>query len=896
MAPSEGGGPVAPPPPPAVAAATAATAAAPTPTVPEASDSVLERVGQVMRSIVPTPDLTQIGNYRLHEIIGEGGMGVVFRAEQLAPIRRTVALKLIRPGMVGREVLARFRDERQALALMNHPNVARVLDAGATEHERPYFVMEHVPGRPINAFCDERRLTLSQRLELFAQACAGVQHAHQKAIIHRDLKPSNILVTLVDEQPVVKVIDFGVAKALGDGLPERTLCTESGQLIGTPEYMSPEQAEGDESRGVDTRSDVYSLGVVLYELLTGMLPFDAHELRSCGLAGIGRTLREVDPPRPGGRLSSLAAAEAAAIADRRQTRAAELSRQLKDELEWIPLRAMRKDPAERYATAAQFAQDINNYLCGRPLLAGPESARYRMRKFARRNKGALLGAGAFALLLAGGAALYVYGLRAEQRKTLTALAEAKQVADFQAQMLSGIDVQLMGKRLRDAVIEEAEQSWVREKLDADQVTHRRTELESLLHGSNFTNPAIKTLDQNIIERALRTIDEKFGDQPVVKAKLLQNLTNVLRSFSLLERATPPQLEALRLRQRDLGDDHPETLDSIHSMALLLAAKARWADAEPYALDLLKRRQRLLGPWDQSTIKAKALLAEVLQRQHRLAEAEPYRREVVEESRRMFGENDAFTLESLVMLGQCLLWEERLSESEKYLEQALRGAVQRFREDGQLTLRTKSVLAGLRMSQERLPEAERLLKEALQGIRGAVGDDQRQTLFLTVRIGTVLREQGKLDEAEPFLRAAADDFRRALGPDHVDTLVADEEMARLRQAQGRADEAEARYAELAAKAARADLPPSYAASFIGHYGLLLAGRSRYADANAPLLDAYERFRRMGQQRERQHQRTMQNVLAALAEVCDHANRPDEAAKWRDELARLRAATQPATTTR
>ena len=256
-----------------VPAATATATRAPPMPMPESSESVLQRVADVMRSAAPTPAPTQIGNYRLHEIIGEGGMGVVFRAEQLTPIRRTVALKLIKPGMFGREVLARFHDERQALALMNHPNVARVYDAGTSEHGRPYFVMELVPGQPITSFCDQHRLTVKQRLELFVQACHAVQHAHQKAIIHRDLKPSNILVMLQDGKPVVKVIDFGVAKATAQRLTERTMFTETGQLIGTPEYMSPEQAEMN-ALDIDTRTDIYTLGVVLYELLTGSTPLE----------------------------------------------------------------------------------------------------------------------------------------------------------------------------------------------------------------------------------------------------------------------------------------------------------------------------------------------------------------------------------------------------------------------------------------------------------------------------------------------------------------------------------------------------------------------------------------------------------------------------------------------
>ncbi|NQV35906.1 MAG: serine/threonine protein kinase, partial [Phycisphaeraceae bacterium] len=327
---------------------------------------------------------TQIGRFKLLSVLGEGGYGIVYLAEQERPMRRRVALKIIKPGMDSKEVLARFESERQALALLDHAHIARVFTSGATDAGRPYFVMEHVDGLPITEYCDQHQLSIEDRLRLFQQICEAVQHAHQKGIIHRDLKPSNILVSTQNDLPVSKIIDFGVARAISQPLTDRTLYTERGQMVGTPEYMSPEQADM-AFEGIDTRSDVYSLGAVLYELLTGTLPFDPETLRQAGAEGMRKTIREQDPFTPSTRLSSLGN-DAKTIAEKRNTELSALTKQLHRELEWIPLKAMRKDRTRRYQSAAELTHDIQNYLDGAPLLAGPESATYRMGKFVRRYK------------------------------------------------------------------------------------------------------------------------------------------------------------------------------------------------------------------------------------------------------------------------------------------------------------------------------------------------------------------------------------------------------------------------------------------------------------------------------------------------------------------------------
>ncbi len=363
-----------------------------------------------------------VGPYKLLQQIGEGGMGVVFMAEQSEPIHRMVALKIIKPGMDTRKVIARFEAERQALAMMEHLNIAKVLDAGATESGRPYFVMELVKGVPITTFCDEKELSLTQRLELFLPVCQAVQHAHQKGIIHRDIKPTNVLVAEYDDQAVPKVIDFGVAKATAQKLTENTMFTEFGQVLGTFEYMSPEQAKFNQL-DVDTRSDIYSLGVLLYELLTGSTPVDRKRLREASFDEALRIIREEEPPMPSTRLS--ATAKHPATVQNCRMEPAKLSGLVKGELDWIVMRALCKDRERRYVTANELRRDIERYLADEPVLACPPSAVYRFGKFARRNKVALLGATAAVavlLLLVIGLAVGIRMIAAERNETSEALA------------------------------------------------------------------------------------------------------------------------------------------------------------------------------------------------------------------------------------------------------------------------------------------------------------------------------------------------------------------------------------------------------------------------------------------------------------------------------------------
>lgn len=365
-------------------------------------DSYIEKPAELGETIASSAELiegSEIGNYKLLQQLGEGGFGVVYMAQQTQPVRRQVAIKIIKPGMDSKEVIARFEAERQALAMMDHPNISKILDAGTTTEGRPFFVMELVKGRPITKYCDANHLTTKDRLKLFVQVCNAVQHAHQKGIIHRDLKPSNVMVTLHDGKPVPKVIDFGVSKALSQQLTDKTLFTRYGQVIGTPQYMSPEQAEMS-GLDIDTRSDIYSLGALLYELLTGQPPFDSETLRKAGFEGMKRLICETQPSKPSTKVKTLENESATEVANHRSSSAIEaLSKVFAGDLDWIVMKTLDKDRSRRYETATGLVQDIERHLADEPVQAGPPSWAYQLSKLYRRHRAAVLASGALAAIV-----------------------------------------------------------------------------------------------------------------------------------------------------------------------------------------------------------------------------------------------------------------------------------------------------------------------------------------------------------------------------------------------------------------------------------------------------------------------------------------------------------------
>ncbi|MBS0189049.1 MAG: protein kinase [Planctomycetes bacterium] len=687
-----------------------------------------------------------IGPFKLISILGEGGFGVVWLAERREPIVQRVAVKVIKPGMDSREVVARFEQERQALAVMDHPCIAKVLDAGATTSGRPYFVMEYVKGDPITAYCDKNRLTLRQRLELFLPVLDAVQHAHSKGIIHRDLKPSNVLVASVEGQPgLPKVIDFGIAKAVSHALTDKTLFTQMGQIIGTPEYMSPEQADLS-GIDIDTRTDVYSLGVVLYELLTGALPFDPKDLRSKGYDEIRRIIREVEPPHPSTRLGTMIATgddTARTVAERRGIRTNELERALRSELEWIPLKAMRKERDRRYATPSEMAQDIRNYLADLPLMAGPESRSYRVRKFVRKHRAGV----GVAVLLAGTllTATIVsvrFGL-AEQRAKLEAERE-REIAEAVNRFLN----------------------------------------EDLLQAADPERGGVDTKVVDLLEPATEKIGDRFADKPRVQARLARTLGEAYLALGEPGPAMPLLEEAMKLAAQSQEEGFGVEVGAKLAEAKYRVASGESADA---AVDLARKKlaesEKAFGPRDRRTMNLRNQLGGALKWAGKLDEAKAVYEQTVIDRRAVYGDKDVDTLiarHNLNTVALRMARQLRAQDKEKSQQLMLAALAERQ----QITRDTRAALkpgdpqvlatwgeeCGLLAEAGKPEEALESYAQAVEAMRSYLGFAHWRTIETTARYGAALRKAGRNDEAIVQLTIGLEGTRSVRGPVYGDTLA------------------------------------------------------------------------------------------------------------------------------
>jgi tetratricopeptide (TPR) repeat protein len=679
--------------------------------------------------------MTLAGRYKIIEELGKGGMGSVFLAEQLEPVKRRVALKIIKLGMDTKEVVARFEAERQALAVMDHPHIAKVYDAGATETGRPYFVMEFVRGIPLTQYCDKNKLSTNERLELFIPICQAVQHAHQKGVIHRDLKPSNVLVTVQDGPPVPKIIDFGIAKAIDHRLTERTLFTEQGQFIGTPEYMSPEQAEMS-GLDIDTRSDIYSLGIMLYELLVGVLPFDPKALRSAAFGEIQRIIRETDPPKASTRLVGLGETRKT-IADLRRTEPGALQRQLKGDLDWIIMRAMEKDRTRRYETANGLAMDIRRHMNNEPILAHPPRAAYKMAKFVRRHRGGFAAGAAVACALVVGLVLATTGLIRARRAEAVAADE------------------------RDRANQEAKA--------AGQVSDFLVGLFKVSDPSEALGNTITA--REILDKGSARMNDELREQPQIRARLMDTMGVVYKNLGLYKQAAVLLEQALETRRLTLGSDHPSVSDSLASLAQLRYALGNYQEAERLFRESLDIRRKLIGDEDLKVSESLNDLAMSLNAQGRYAEAEPLYRQALAIRQKLLGDQSPEVAQSLNNLGMFLYRTKAFAEAEQLFRKALEVNHKLLGEEHPEVAANFSNLGLVLRDSGKLPEAEEAFRQTLAMDRKFYGPDHPYYANTLVNLAALQVSMGKYDAAEKNFNEGIEIRSKVFGEDHSDTAAA-----------------------------------------------------------------------------------------------------------------------------
>ncbi len=695
----------------------------------------------------------RIGPYRLVKEIGEGGMGLVYEAEQLEPIKRKVALKMVKRGMDTEEFVARFESERQALAMMDHPHIAKVFDAGATENGRPYFVMEYVEGIPINDYCDEHQLTVSERLELFVLVCEGVTHAHQKAIIHRDLKPSNILVGRADGHHVPKIIDFGVAKAMDNSMFDNTMTTSAGQLVGTPEYMSPEQTDMT-GQGIDTRTDVYALGVVLYELLVGQLPFSSSDLKDKGFLEVLRVIREDEPPKPSTRAKTLAGTNETLVkvAGDRKIEPASLDKQLRGDLDWITMKALEKDRARRYETVKGFGQDIRRHLKYEPVSAGPPGAAYKTKKFIRRHRTGVAAA-AFVFLavilgIVGTTTGLIRAVKAERHAREEA-ATAGKVSDFLVDIF--------------------------EVSDPDQAK-----------GNTITA-------REILDLGSQRIEDELASEPLIQSRLMNTIGKVYRNLGLYDEASPMLETALELRRQVTAVEDVASAELLADLANLYIDQGRYPEAEimlTQAVDVMNRHGGEVDRLEMAESINK--LASVYRRQGKYDLAEPLYYQAKDIRVAVLGPDDPEVARSYNSLGILNWTRGHYDEAERLYRQALALWEKAYGSDHSDVAKACNNLALLLTNVDRPSEAEALYERAASIYEKVLGPDHPRLALALNNLALVHQTQEDFDAADPLYRRALDIRERALGPDHPDVAQTLNNLANLERSREHFAEAESLY--------------------------------------------------------------------------------------------------------
>jgi tetratricopeptide (TPR) repeat protein len=834
----------------------------------------------------PSPVLAEaagsiVGPYTLLERLGEGGMGVVYRAEQTSPIRREVALKIIQPGMDSRQVIARFEAERQALALMDHPNIAKVLDAGSTPTSRPYFVMELVQGVPITEYCDAARLAPRERIELLIPVCQAIQHAHQKGIIHRDIKPSNVLVAVYDGHPVPKVIDFGLAKATDQRLIEQTLFTRYGAIVGTLEYMSPEQAETS-AVDVDTRTDIYALGVLLYELLTGTTPLERLRSLPVGYSEVLRRIREEEPPRLSARISQ--SQQVAAIAARRGMEPARLARLVRGELDWIAMKALEKDRARRYATANDLARDLGRYLCGEPVEAGPPSAGYRLRKYAARHRAALATVAAFAAVLVA-AALISIGLAV--RATRSEAEAQATLGFFRNKVLSAI----------------------------------RPEGREYGQGRDVTL-------RSAVDAAVPSIAAQFAGQPKVEADIRDTLGTSYYFLGEAEAAIRQLERAKALREAALGPDHPDTLGSMDTLAVAYQAAGRIDEAISLQQRTYERSLARLGPQHAGTLRIQSNLATAYGLAGRSAEAVPLAERVLAVRKSRLGPDHPDTLTALNNLAIAYravdrhdealrIWESVVARSRAilgaehpdtlarinnlasaYVEAGRAAATPLFEEVLRIrqrkldprhpdTLLSMSNLAYADLAGGRIREATALYEEVLTARKAKLGPDHPDIARTLAGLAQAYRAAGRLGEAISLLEQAVALRKAKLTPGHPDTITSLGQLGAAYLDSRRFADAEVTLRECLALLDKTDPAGWRRFQAMSQLGAALAGQRKYADAERMLVDGFEGLLAREQQLPATLKGELAPTAARIARFYEAWGQPAAAASWRQRLASIAA---------